>query len=82
MQGRDWHEKAKCLNADPDMFYPMPNDWKTIVEAKLICASCPVSAECLEQALDGGEQYGIWGGLDPEERRTLLRRKRQRMRME
>jgi WhiB family transcriptional regulator, redox-sensing transcriptional regulator len=47
-------------------------------KAKVICALCPLRAECLEYALRHPARYGIWGGLNPEElaaeRRRLLRR--------
>jgi WhiB family transcriptional regulator, redox-sensing transcriptional regulator len=47
-------------------------------KAKVICALCPLRAECLEYALRHPARYGIWGGLNSEElaaeRRRLLRR--------
>src|SRR5690606_39240488 len=33
-----------------------------IAKAKLICAKCPVVAECLEGALERREPWGVWGG--------------------
>lgn len=39
--------------------------------AKSVCASCPVRNECLEHAISLDERYGIWGGLNQEERRLL-----------
>lgn len=38
--------------------------------AKAICRTCPVQRDCLTQAVDRGEAFGIWGGLDPQERRS------------
>ena len=49
--------------------------------AKQACLSRPVRAECLRQALETGEQYGIWGGMTPEERRDLARRDMRRRRI-
>jgi WhiB family redox-sensing transcriptional regulator len=40
--------------------------------AKRICAECPVRQECLEYALRVREPFGIWGGLNETERRTLV----------
>jgi hypothetical protein len=37
------------------------------------CFTCPVRTLCLQKALDGREQYGIWGGYFPEQRRALER---------
>jgi hypothetical protein len=41
-------------------------DWEP---ARQICARCPVRDACLAHALDNDERDGMWGGLDPEERR-------------
>lgn len=38
--------------------------------AKAICRTCPVQRDCLTQAVERGEAFGIWGGLDPAERRS------------
>ena len=34
---------------------------------------CPVRTLCLQKALDNHEQWGIWGGYFPEQRRELER---------
>ena len=39
-----------------------------------ICRGCPVSAECLEWALETRVRYGIWGGTTERERRRMLRK--------
>lgn len=72
-----WMAEAKCASVDdPDIFYP-PNGSKG-TRARRICAECPVQAQCLESALAADEEYGIWGGLDPRERRNLKRRRARR----
>lgn len=43
------------------------------VEAKALCAACPIRAACAEHAIRHGETDGIWGGLTPAERRTRRR---------
>ncbi len=44
-------------------------------EAKKVCTSCEVRAECLDYALANDERFGIWGGgLSERERRKLKRR--------
>jgi WhiB family redox-sensing transcriptional regulator len=40
--------------------------------AKDVCSRCPVRAECLAFALANGEEFGVWGGMDPDERFALL----------
>lgn len=37
------------------------------------CFTCKVRLTCLDTALTNREQYGIWGGYFPEQRRTLER---------
>lgn len=69
--GEKWWKDAACLSADPDMFFPEKGG--STREAKRVCASCPVRAECLEYALDNDERYGVWGGLSERERRNLRR---------
>ena len=41
--------------------------------AKRICEGCPVKDKCLADGLKADKlgAYGIWGGLDPDERGRL-----------
>jgi hypothetical protein len=71
-----WAARALCAQADPEIFFPPAGDPGT--EAKKICARCPVRQDCLAYALDADERFGIWGGLDPDERRNLHRRQNRR----
>jgi WhiB family redox-sensing transcriptional regulator len=66
-----WATEAKCLNADPDVFFPEKGG--STREAKRICGECTVRAECLEYALEHDERFGIWGGMSERERRKLKR---------
>jgi WhiB family redox-sensing transcriptional regulator len=66
-----WAAEAKCLNADPDVFFPEKGG--STREAKRICSECPVRDECLEYALEEDERFGIWGGMSERERRKLKR---------
>lgn len=68
-----WAARALCADVDPEIFFPPNGDPAT--EARQICGQCPVTAECLAYALSNHEAYGIWGGLDPEERRSLSRQR-------
>ncbi len=69
---RDWQERALCAQTDPEAFFPEKGG--STREAKRICGSCEVRAECLEYALAHDERFGIWGGLSERERRRLKRR--------
>ncbi len=68
---REWMLEAKCLDADPEAFFPEKGG--STREAKRICAVCPVREECLEYALANDERFGIWGGLSERERRRAKR---------
>ncbi len=66
-----WQEQALCAQTDPEAFFPEKGC--STREAKRICVSCEVKAECLQYALDVDERFGIWGGLSERERRRLKR---------
>lgn len=42
--------------------------------AKTVCKTCPVCAQCLAWAMENGQDYGVWGGVDEAERRAMRRR--------
>jgi WhiB family redox-sensing transcriptional regulator len=71
-----WAADARCATEDPEIFFP-PND-DPARKARQICSMCPVRDECLAYALEAKEEFGIWGGLDPRERRALRRKLRRR----
>lgn len=66
-----WTKDALCAQTDPDAFFP--DKGGSTQDAKKICASCDVRAECLEYALTNGERFGIWGGASERERRKIER---------
>lgn len=66
-----WQRDALCAQTDPEAFFPEKGG--STREAKGVCASCEVRAECLEYALLNDERFGIWGGLSERERRRLRR---------
>lgn len=41
--------------------------------AKAICATCPVTLDCLIASFRMGETHGVWGGLTARERLMYLR---------
>ena len=67
-----WQERALCAQTDPEAFFPEKGG--STREAKRVCTSCEVRAECLEYALANDERFGIWGGLSERERRKLKKR--------
>ena len=66
-----WQDRALCAQTDPEAFFPEKAG--STREAKRVCRSCDVRAECLEYALENDERFGIWGGLSERERRRLKR---------
>ena len=76
-----WRELAACRSHDPELFFPIGKaglGQGEIQRAKIVCAGCPVRQSCLDFALETGQEFGIWGGYDEDERR-VLRRSRRRM---
>jgi WhiB family redox-sensing transcriptional regulator len=67
-----WQERALCAQTDPEAFFPEKGG--STREAKAVCASCEVRAQCLEYALENDERFGIWGGMSERERRRYKRR--------
>lgn len=64
-----WQSDAACLIADSEAFFPERGG--SVREAKKVCETCPVRAQCLEYALENDEQFGVWGGLSVYERRKI-----------
>ena len=64
-----WQVEAACRGVDPDLFYPAQGE--SAAEAKAVCRECPVTAECLDYALETRQRFGIWGGKSESERRPL-----------
>ena len=72
----NWRDDAACLNADPDLFFPIGTTGPAldqIDQAKRICQACPVRKRCLAWALDLGAASGVWGGTTEDERRAIRR---------
>lgn len=74
----EWQMRAKCRGADTAIFYHPENERgpsrvRREMQAKAVCAGCPVLEPCLRWALVAREPYGVWGGTSPEERDALLR---------
>lgn len=68
----DWGRGAECAGENPDIF----EDPRHRQKAREICGRCAVQSFCLEYALKADEPVGMWGGMTPDERRTLLSSRR------
>ena len=71
----DWRTLAACRGLDPALFFAERGDTLTVRNARAVCATCPVAAECLEFAIANGETEGMWGGLCGDELRAEKRRR-------
>jgi WhiB family redox-sensing transcriptional regulator len=67
----EWQEEAVCATVDPDLWHPEKGDAGAAAIAKRLCMDCPVRDQCLQDALDHDERYGVWGGLTARERYRL-----------
>lgn len=73
----DWRHSALCRDEDPELFFPIGTSGpaeRQIEEGKAVCRRCPVTRECLQWALETGQDAGVWGGMSEDERRALKRR--------
>lgn len=82
-----WREQAACAKrgVDPDWFFPEPHHSQGrgvlaaaspgILQAKRVCATCPVAAPCLEYGLTHNVA-GIMGGMTIPERKKERRRRK------
>ncbi len=77
MTGTDvWRPYAACLGAKQSTFFPeVPLTVNVVAPAKIICAKCPVSTQCLDEALELEEEFGIRGGMTPRERHAEMQRR-------
>jgi WhiB family redox-sensing transcriptional regulator len=73
-----WAARGACRHSDPELFFPVSSAGPSasqVAQAKLVCSGCPVRPECLEFALESGQDFGVWGGASESERRTIRRRR-------
>ena len=67
----DW-TGAACREVDAEIFYPPGRHTKaSTAAAKAVCGTCPILADCRAYALTTVQEWGVWGGLDETERRSL-----------
>jgi WhiB family redox-sensing transcriptional regulator len=70
----DFRHHAACRDVDPELFFPTgtgPLGQMQVRQAKTVCRRCDVAVQCLEWSLNAAQVDGVWGGMDPDERRAL-----------
>src|SRR2546430_13609382 len=73
----DWRHRAACRDEDPELFFPIGTSGPALLQveqAKAVCRRCSATDECLQWALESGQDAGVWGGMSEEERRAVKRR--------
>lgn len=69
-----WREDALCRQTDPELYFPERGG--STQDAKDVCQICEVRTNCLDYALNTGQNFGVWGGLGEGELRRLRRARR------
>lgn len=67
-----WMEQAECRGLTSLFF---TGRGESTNEAKDVCATCPVRAQCEAFAIESGELFGVWGGKTERQLRHLRRRR-------
>ncbi|TDD62930.1 WhiB family transcriptional regulator [Kribbella antibiotica] len=73
-----WILEAACRGEDPELFFPIGTTGPSLRQteaAKRVCHRCAARADCLDWALETGQDAGIWGGLTDTERRQLKQKR-------
>lgn len=69
-----WRLEAACKGADVQLFFPDKGTMSQVREALEYCNRCPVTTQCLADALTEAEQHGIRGGHTANEREQAIRK--------
>jgi WhiB family redox-sensing transcriptional regulator len=79
-----WDDDAACAGYDREMFFrdDQIGGAEDTKAAKVICATCPVLAECFTHAYERRLDFGVWGGTTALERWNIRRREQYRIRKE
>jgi WhiB family redox-sensing transcriptional regulator len=73
----DWQLRGACRGQESAVFFHPDNERGPArrvrqAHAKQVCQSCPVITQCRQHALQAREPFGVWGGLDEDERRAIF----------
>ena len=78
MDAEVWVLEANCRGRTHLFFSPDDSETRSDrrrreAQAKKVCQECKVRVQCLEEAFNADERFGIWGGLTERERRAARR---------
>lgn len=68
----EWADRAACKGADSDLFFAESVGGGAYRQARRICDQCSVLADCREYGLRSGQEFGMFGGLSPCQRESIL----------
>ena len=77
VRGEHWQARAACAGMDTEMFYPpghhpaIDHVWD---EPRAVCLDCPVRDECLADAVEHRDAWGMRGGLVPSQLDRIMQR--------
>ena len=72
-----WRSDSECRKHPTRWWFA--GGHRETLQAKDICAECPVQGPCLEFALGRADLLGIWAGTTPNERTSMRRARRPRV---
>lgn len=62
---------ARCVEVDPELFFPEIGQQDLAAAAKRVCMACEVRVACLAYAVDRPDLKGIWGGKSERQRLAM-----------
>ena len=68
-----WMIDGACVGDERNLWFPDAGG--STRAARQVCARCSVKQQCLDYALVH-EEFGIWGGMSPEQRNRYRREQR------
>lgn len=77
LNNETWYKDGLCLSKEQDIFFPERG--ASTRQAKAFCRTCPVIEDCLDFLVRHEQEYGVWGGVLVNSRRTLLKQKSNRV---
>jgi hypothetical protein len=72
-----WMAQAGCRDKPGEWFFPEHPRAGAYNQGKAVCATCPVVSTCwayIRHSDPDAEWSGLWAGLTPTQRKTLVRR--------
>lgn len=68
-----WQLRAACRGKGADLFFPLRGQQDAYEAARTVCATCPVTEQCLEFALADPATQGMWAGTTAQDRKAMHR---------